>query len=112
MELQTVSELIIVCESFQFRQGKQRAGIVLDSCEYIGVVKLFYQQRKKSLPNSFQLDLRMQTAAQAKTFVTDDKIKKLGLWAPGQKHAMDAMRHLLFTLLQKEGRKDIASRLR
>src|SRR4051812_23358195 len=32
---------VIVCESFEFRQGSQRANINLMSKEYIGVVKLY-----------------------------------------------------------------------
>lgn len=112
LELQAVSQTVIACESFEFRQGKQRAGIVLDSCEYIGIVKLFVEQRQRSLPNNFRMDLVMKTAGQAKSFITDDKIKKLGLWYPGHRHAMDAYRHLLHFLLINEQRHDIARRLK
>jgi hypothetical protein len=37
-----------------------------------------------------------QTASMGKGFVTDEVIKKLDLWYPGYKHAMDATRHLLY----------------
>jgi hypothetical protein len=90
----------VVCESFEFRQGKQRAGIVLDSKEYIGVIKLWCALNK--------VPLIMQTAATGKGFVTDEKIKALDLWVPGKKHAMDAMRHLITYLVQKERRMELA----
>lgn len=92
-------DLSVVCESFEFRQGKQREGINLMSREYIGLVKLFRDDRR--VPTFFQ------TAAQAKMFVTDEKIKALDLWWPGKKHAMDAMRHLVTYLVQKERRVEL-----
>jgi hypothetical protein len=79
----------IICERFEYR-NQSRAGLDLSSREYIGVTKRFCQAR--------QVPLMMQTAAQAKGFVKDAHIKKLGLWSPGKKHAMDALRHLLFYL--------------
>lgn len=88
--------LTVVCESFEFRQGKQRTGINLMSKEYIGVTKLFGDRH--GIPVVFQ------TAAHGKGFVTDEKIKCLDLWVPGKKHAMDAMRHLLTYVVQKERR--------
>lgn len=99
LELWHVSDYTIVCESFEFRQGKQRHNIVLDSKEYIGVVKLLQQQR--NIPVVFQ------TAALGKGFVTDDKLKVMGLWYPGKKHAMDAMRHLIYYMVTKRGHKDL-----
>lgn len=94
LELQCTDDYTVVCESFEFRQGKQRAGINLVSKEYIGVVKLFAQQRP-------QVRLIGQTAAQAKGFVTDEKLKAMGLYAPGHRHAMDAMRHLITYRVQR-----------
>lgn len=77
----------VVCERFEYR-AYSRAGLVLDSREYIGVAKLFCQERN--------VPLVMQSAAQGKGFVKDINIKRLGLWSMGWPHAMDAMRHLLF----------------
>src|SRR5687768_17063694 len=57
-------ETYLVSESFEFRQ-KARDGLVLVSLEYIGVTKLFARERG--------LQLRMQTAAMGKGFVTDEK---------------------------------------
>lgn len=83
----------VVCESFEFRQfDGNRTGIVLDSREYIGVAKLYCQLTKKPLT--------LQTASVGKAFWTDAKLKKIGLWQVGQKHANDALRHVLYFTMQ------------
>lgn len=85
---------VVICESFEFRQfdKRDRHNINLMSREYIGVTKLFCQERTTT-------ELVMQTAATGKGFVKDENIKKLGLWHPGWKHAMDATRHLLYYMV-------------
>ena len=90
--------LIVVCESFEFRQHINQAHtktkVELISKEYIGVIKLFCMLENLNDPV-------FQTATTAKTFIPDKgpqahvKIKQLGLWVPGKVHAMDATRHLL-----------------
>lgn len=85
------SEYAIVCERFEYR-NRSRPGLELISREYIGVTRLFVQERS-------DVHLEMQSASQAKGFVTDAHIKKLGLWSPGDRHAMDAYRHLLYFLI-------------
>jgi hypothetical protein len=104
MEMMHVESYRVVCESFEFRGGaaKVRDNLNLDAKEYIGVVKLFAQERK--------VPTRFQTAAMGKGFITDDKIKRAGLWHPGWRHAMDAQRHLLYYLVNIEGRRDLARR--
>lgn len=89
------NEFYIVCERFEYR-NTSRAGLVLDSREYIGVVKLFVQERNYHSDNA--VTLSFQNASEAKGFVRDSHIKKLGLWSPGNPHAMDATRHLLYWL--------------
>lgn len=88
------AEYHIVCESFEYR-NRSRAGLVLDSLEYIGIMKLFCAERDKAF--------HMQTASMGKGFVKDENIKKLSLWFPGQKHAMDATRHLLYYMINTAG---------
>lgn len=87
----SIPEMEIVCESFQFRQhinrDQAKTKVELVSCEYIGVVELFCAK--------YEVPLKYNTASAAKTFISGDKIKTLGLWVPGKVHAMDAMRHLL-----------------
>lgn len=91
-------ETYVVCESFEFRQ-KARTGLVLVSLEYIGVTKLFVRERR--------LQLKMQTAAMGKGFVTDEKLRKMGLYQPGWKHANDATRHLVYYLVNSHKRMDL-----
>lgn len=88
---------IIVCESFLYQSGRNK--VVLDPVEVIGVVKLYCLQEACKLV--------MQTPAMGKKFWTDDKIKKLRLWKEGQKHAMDAMRHLLHYRAFQLGHNDL-----
>lgn len=39
--------------------------------------------------------LILQSPADAKRFSTDDRLKAVGWWIPGQGHTMDAARHML-----------------
>lgn len=90
----------IVCESFEYR-NMSRPGLVLDSVEYIGVMKLFCQEN--------YVHYTMQTASMGKVrdkptaFVKPSNIKKLGLWSPGQGHAMDAIGHILYYMINNIG---------
>jgi hypothetical protein len=80
----------LVVERFEFRQedSQMRSKIDYTAAEVIGALRALVCDRQG-------VTLVKQGAAQAKGFWTDDKIQKLALWVPGQKHAMDAMRHLL-----------------
>lgn len=88
-------DLTIVCESFEFRQNRQRDNIELISKEYIGVVKLFRE--------SYHTPVVFQTAALGKGFITDEKLKAMGIWkvTMGERHARDAYRHLYFYLINR-----------
>jgi len=78
----------IICERFNFRKDERdRTKIIYTPAEIVGVVKLFSSR--------FQVPLHMQMAAEGKAFWTDAKLKKIGLYLPSKRHAMDAMRHLL-----------------
>lgn len=92
LELMHVENCRIVCERFEYR-NTSRAGLVLDSREYIGIAKLFSQERG--------VPLEFQNASEAKGFVRDSHLKRLALWSSGYPHANDAMRHLLFYLTNK-----------
>jgi hypothetical protein len=93
-------EYHIVCESFEYR-NVSRAGLVLDSVEYIGVMKRFCQERN--------VKYTMQTAAMGKVgnrttaFVKKSNLQKLGLWSSGNIHAMDAYGHLLYYMINDVG---------
>lgn len=76
--------MVIVYESFAYRRLPKA---VLTPVEVIGIIKEFGRQ--------YKVRLVAQTPAQGKFYWTDDKLKARGLWTPGKKHAMDALRHLL-----------------
>jgi rRNA processing protein Krr1/Pno1 len=107
-----VAEFHIVCESFEFRQrvgGKDettRMNINLMSREYIGVAKRFYQERSKGGTNK-GIHFRLQSAAEAKVFVSDEKLKIMGFWTGKTKHERDAYRHLIYYLVNRERRHDL-----
>lgn len=85
----------LVCESFQFRQfdGFDKTKVVLDSVEYIGVIKLYSQMT--GMPVQFQ------TASLAKHFVSDEKLRRLDWYksTAGLVHARDALRHIVYYLV-------------
>jgi hypothetical protein len=89
----------IICESFEFRQSKQRDNINLISREYIGVVRLF--------GILYDTPVVFQTASAAKSFVSDEKLKVMGLYEVGQRHANDATRHMVLYLVTKMKHTDL-----
>jgi hypothetical protein len=92
----------LVVEKFEFRQSdRHRDKISYVPAEVIGALKYTHARQWTNL----NVILVMQGASQGKGFWDDDKIRKLGLWKPGERHAMDALRHVLhyrtFTLGDK-----------
>ncbi len=93
--LEIHSPYTVICESFEFRQmgSDTKKKVELISREYIGVTKLYCSY--------FNVHLEFQTASTAKALIPDKgpaqdvKLKQLGLYVPGAKHARDAYRHLL-----------------
>ena len=78
----------VVVEKFFYQQ---RINVNLTPCEYIGVVRLYCQLTKKLLV--------LQSPAQAKTLVTDQKLKRLDLYDKAKPHSNDATRHMLYYLI-------------
>jgi len=79
----------VVDERFDFRhEERDRDKIDYTAAEVNGALRLWALDRPyvRLIPSG---------ASSGKGFWDDDKIKKLGLWVPGRKHAMDATRHLL-----------------
>jgi hypothetical protein len=98
LEFQRNANMRVVCESFENR-GMDKD---LTSCELIGVVKAFEQESNQLMSFQNRPWLFWQTASnvkgksgEGKVFWDEAKLKKLGLWWPGHKHAMDALAHLL-----------------
>lgn len=83
---------LVGVESFDYRLNERyRDKIDYTAPEVIGATRLWALERPSVV-------LMRRTAAAAKAFWTDDKIKKVGLWVPSQRHAMDALRHLLYQI--------------
>jgi hypothetical protein len=76
----------IIYEGFDYRDWQPNASLV--GVEVIGVVKEWRRQRAPDTK------LKEQRAHEMDWF-TDERIKKAGLWLPGNPHAMDALRHLM-----------------
>lgn len=97
---QQVDKYVVVCESFQ--QYRELDSPELVSLEYIGVVKRFCQERK--------VPLILQSSSvgkiTVKSFVRSVSLRNLGLWVPGQRHAMDAYGHLLTYMINYGGTTD------
>lgn len=114
------TNFIIVCESFEYRRNprdSQRDNIVLDSKEYIGIVKLFEMQRMLAMPSSGGTQrVVFQTASEGKGFwfpkKDPTKLKKVGLYRPGSMHINDATAHVLHYMTFKMNRRDLLDRLK
>jgi hypothetical protein len=95
----------LVYESFDFRNAevdennKKRDKVELVSREYIGVIKLFQQ----TWTSPEHPKIHKYTASQAKSFIEDWKLQRLGLFQPlhVDRHAMDAMRHLILYMVDQ-----------
>lgn len=87
-------EHTVVYETFIYQRRELDKGVslVLDSCEYIGVIKLHEQ-------STLDVTLVPQSPAVGKgsggCFWDDQKLKRLGLWVSSE-HERDATRHLLY----------------
>lgn len=90
-ELEQLQPEVVICERFVHRTT---IGVDVTALEYIGVITLWCEQNK--------VHLRMQTPSAAKAFWTDDKLKHLGLWRKGQRHAVDAIRHALTYIMDND----------
>lgn len=80
----------MVIERFDYRQGQSRANLL--AVEVIGIIKEWCRQ--KGIPPPYE----HQAAQKVDTYFTRDRLLDAGLWKPGKnyKHAMDALRHLLY----------------
>ena len=94
----------VVCESFSVRSNthKMDQGAFMDVWSNIGALR--YAAYLAGVP------FHLQTPAEAKSFATNDKLKKLGWFTGGAGHADDASRHLL-TFLVKQRDPEILERL-
>jgi hypothetical protein len=105
----TVQPDVLIYERFQYQRRELDRGVslVLDSVEYIGVTKLWMDTGRL-----VDCQLVEQTPAQAKNLWSDEKVKALGLWVPGQSHSMDATRHLLYYRVVTLGERALLQKLK
>ena len=111
LELAHIHDFYLVCESFEYRNTQHRDNLNLMSKEYIGVAKLFRDERLE------HKRFCMMTAGQSKGFIPDKakngipangKLKAIpGFYSPGTKHANDAARVVANFLINKQGRTDL-----
>jgi hypothetical protein len=99
--LHEVEPQTIIFEKFFYQR---RDKVDLTPVEVIGVIRLYAH-----LTNTL---LWGQSPQEAKRFWTDDKIKRMGLWEPGKRHATDALRHILHFQVFKLNDTSILERLR
>lgn len=105
--LQLNQNMMVVCESFQNR-GMEKD---LQALELIGIVKMFAQEANVMKGIKRPL-IHFQTASEGKAFWTDEKLKHLGYYLPGQRHSNDAKKHLLHYLTFDLERNDFLLRLK
>lgn len=85
-ELMMVSHVeLVVCESFTVT-GSKVVTFQPYSLEIIGMLRWLCERN--------DVPFVEQTPRDAKTFATDDRLRKMGWYLPGKKHANDAQRHL------------------
>jgi hypothetical protein len=88
---------VFIGERFLFlHEFRDRDKIDLTAPEYIGVARMYCQV--KGLEEVWQNAAQAcgQTAFWGDSKEGNDKIKKLGLWQPNHRHAMDSLRHMLY----------------
>jgi len=83
----------IVCEDYRIysHKLKRHAYSRVMTIRLIGAIEFICQM--ENIPLTFQM------AAQAKGFVTDERLKNWGFWYRGVKHARDAIRHGLYFII-------------
>ena len=93
----------IIMEDFEYRSGKHTSGLNLFPVQLIGVARLY-----EMMAPDGKCALRLQRAAQGKSYYSDITLKSLGLYKRGVPHGIDAMRHLLQWLTFGSGYQYIA----
>lgn len=118
LETSHIHNYHLVYETFEFRNNdrRHRDNINLMSREYIGVAKLFVAERGLK-PNQ----VHRYSAGMSKGFIPDkaanglaanEKLKAMGFYQPGKKHASDAARVVAYFLINVERRTDLIERWR
>jgi hypothetical protein len=87
--LTQIQPTLVVCEKFVWQPRPSD----VSALEYIGVTKLYVQQR-------FDVNIVMQMPSAAKNFVSDTMLRRNDMFDPskGMRHARDAIRHTIYFL--------------
>lgn len=80
-------DAVVVCESFTINNQTARNSQAPWSLEVIGLIRYFSMVQ--------HLEIFFQQPSAAKRLITDDVIKRAGLWKKGAPHQMDATRHMM-----------------
>lgn len=106
--LDRYSPNLVICEGFNYQRREVDRGVSLSlvSKEYIGITKMWCKMRKK--------EYLEPPPGQAKQLVSDNYLKSMSpsLFLPGKKHANDAMRQLVYYLVNKKARRDLIPKVR
>lgn len=85
---------LVVCEAFKITQRTAQLSAQHWSLEIIGALRW--------MCHSAGVEFVLQTPAEAKSFVPDQRLRDLGMWTPGKEdHARDATRHLVLALAKR-----------
>jgi hypothetical protein len=99
LETWHTQDFVLIGERFDFR-GDDRSDINLMAREYIGVMKLFAQDRGVDVVWQWPFE-----GVGTKSFIQPSNLRNLGVWVAGGAnkwiHAMDAYRHLLYYMTAK-----------
>lgn len=88
------NKITVVCEDFKITQETIRKARQYESLYLIGILYHITHNNPRVF-NPLVIQSR-----NIKSFATDDKLKALGWWTPGNNHENDAKRHLLAYLWQ------------
>lgn len=88
---------VVVCEDFQLRGDRLRGREALDP------VRVAESLRSWLRAHLWRGRWEWQQASDAKAVVTDKRLRRWGLWIPGNPHARDAIRHALLWQRRQSG---------
>jgi hypothetical protein len=87
---------MMVVESYRIYQSKMAQHVHSDvpTLRLIGAIEMLAAMQ--------QVPIVWQSAAEAKGFITDEKLQAWGMWSEDSKHARDAIRHGLYYLIMRK----------
>lgn len=92
---------VIVCESYTVTPRTIKLTREYSALEIIGTLRYIAGMHGKRF--------KLQPPASAKNFMTNDRLRSLGWWRPGEDHARDALRHLGLFLAEERNNQAVLS---